>query len=490
MQDPPIAWSVGGSDSGGGAGIQADVRTFADFGVHPATVVTTVTAQNTVTMAGAHAVPAATVRGQLEALAGDLPADAIKIGALGSPENAAAVLGFLAGIPDSEAPLVVWDPVRRATVGGDLGGLPDETLDALLRRADVVTPNLVEVEAWGIGGGDAAAAARALRRRGARAAFVTGGHGDRPGTDFYSGGDGDFAVRGEPFAGDGAHGGGCSLASALAAARLREPDAVSAPVLAHMYVHQGLRALAQGAAAPGGGRPPLPHLGWPGDVRDLPRVYGGEPAAAPPLPRLSHAVGLYAVVGSSRWVRRCVRLGVDTVQLRIKDVGGEALRAAVDESVAATRGSGTRLFVNDYWREAIRAGAYGVHLGQEDLDSADLGAIADAGVRLGVSTHSYHEIARAHAVAPSYIAIGPIYATTTKPMKFAPQGVDRLRRWVRLLAPLYPLTAIGGIDIDRAPGVAATGVGSLAVVRAITEAADPAAATAALRRAMEGAEGN
>ena len=149
-----------------------------------------------------------------------------------------------------------------------------------------------------------------------------------------------------------------------------------------------------------------------------------------------------------------------------------------------TEGSGTRLFVNDHWQEAIRTGAYGVHLGQEDLETADLAAIAHAGIRLGVSTHSYFELARAHAVRPSYVAIGPIWATTTKPMKFAPQGIGRLRRWVGLLASLYPLTAIGGVSTERVPAVMATGVGSVAVVRAITEASDPKAAVARLRAAM------
>ncbi|MXY56350.1 MAG: thiamine phosphate synthase, partial [Gammaproteobacteria bacterium] len=235
---------------------------------------------------------------------------------------------------------------------------------------------------------------------------------------------------------------------------------------------------------PGAGRPPLPHLGWPGDAEDLPRVVDAGRDIGATFPPLSHPIGLYAVVGSVDWVRRCVELRVDTVQLRVKDLPAPALRHAVAESVAATGGSSTRLFVNDFWREAIDAGAYGVHLGQEDLTDADLPAIAAAGLRLGVSTHSYYEIARAHAIAPSYVAIGPIFATTTKPMKFAPQGIARLRRWVNLLKPRYPLTAIGGIDVERVSGVMASGVGSIAVVRAITEAADPAVAVADLRAAM------
>ena len=283
----------------------------------------------------------------------------------------------------------------------------------------------------------------------------------------------------------GAHGGGCSLSSALAAAHVRE-DEDSAPVLAHMYVRQGLRELATKAEAPATGRPALPHLGWPGQFEDLPKVVDvGKELPHGRFPPLDQPIGLYAVVPDVDWLKRCVELGLDTVQLRVKDIPSTVRRRVVAESVEATRDTPTRLFVNDYWREAVEAGAYGVHLGQEDLSDADLPTLARTGIRLGVSTHSYYEIARAHACAPSYIAIGPIYTTTTKPMKFDPQGLARLQRWVELLKDHYPLTAIGGIDTERAPGVMATGVGSIAVVRAITEAENPAAAVAQLRAAMD-----
>ncbi len=478
-----VAWSIAGSDSGGGAGVQSDVRTFQDFGVHPASVVTCITAQNTVALTESHVLPAAVVRAQIEALRTDLAPDAIKIGAFGSAENAAAALDFLHALAPAQRPFVVWDPVQTATVGGNLGTLPGRTVDALLAAADVVTPNAAELAGLGVDASDHATAANSLRARGVGAVLVTGGHERAPGTDFWASSERAFSLVGDSFPSRGAHGGGCALASALAAARLCEDDAESAPVLAHMYVRQGLRALAHGRAAPGAGRPPLPHLGWPGNVADLPGVFDGQQARHA-FPRLSHPIGLYAVVATPEWVRRCVDYGVDTVQLRLKNASPGELRRAVSTCVAATEGSGTRLFVNDHWQEAIRAGAYGVHLGQEDLETTDLAAIADAGIRLGVSTHSYFEIARAHAVAPSYVAIGPIWATTTKPMKFAPQGVERLRRWVRLLAPLYPLTAIGGISAERVPSVMATGVGSVAVVRAITEAPEPRAAVAQLRTAM------
>ena len=483
---PPIAWTIAGSDSGGGAGIQADIRTFHDFGVHGASVVTCVTAQNTTALTDNHVVPKATVGAQLHALRDDLPPAAIKIGALGSNDNAAAVLDFLGTLPDDHRPFVVWDPVRHASVGGALGVLPDDTIDAFTRCVDAVTPNAEELaDTWKIDAKDAARATGLLSNRGAKRVYLTGGHGDSPGVDHWQSPERSFSIHGDALPGRGAHGGGCSLSSALAAARVRE-DEDSAPVLAHMYVHQGLRAIAEAHVdSPGAGRPPLPHLGWPADIEDLPRVVDVGRTGRPAFPALSHPIGLYAVVDGADWVRRCVEMQIDTVQLRVKDLPAPALRRAVGESVAATVGTNTRLFVNDFWREAIDAGAYGVHLGQEDLIGADLAAIAGAGIRLGVSTHSYYEIARAHGIAPSYVAIGPIYATRTKPMKFAPQGIARLKRWVDLLKDRYPLTAIGGIDLERTPGVMATGVGSIAVVRAITEAPHPVQAVADLRTAMQ-----
>jgi len=146
------------------------------------------------------------------------------------------------------------------------------------------------------------------------------------------------------------------------------------------------------------------------------------------------------------------------------------------------------LFINDFWEEAIAAGAYGVHLGQEDLQTADINAIREAGLRLGVSTHSYFEIATAHSLKPSYIALGPIYATTSKVMPFDPQGLSQLQHWVELLGEQYTLTAIGGIDVRRAKDVLTTGVGSAAMISAITQADDVEATVAELIALHEAAQ--
>ncbi|MCI4039009.1 thiamine phosphate synthase, partial [Klebsiella pneumoniae] len=153
--------------------------------------------------------------------------------------------------------------------------------------------------------------------------------------------------------------------------------------------------------------------------------------------------------------------------------------------VAACQGSHTQLFINDHWREAIEAGAYGVHLGQEDMDTADLAAIAAAGLRLGLSTHSVAELDRALSVHPSYIASGAIFPTTTKHMPTAPQGLDKLCEYVKQ-AGGTPVVAIGGIDLNNARAVLATGVSSLAAVRAVTEAANPEAVVKAFQALWDG----
>ena len=196
---------------------------------------------------------------------------------------------------------------------------------------------------------------------------------------------------------------------------------------------------------------------------------------------LTHPIGFYPVVPTAAWVERLLSWGVRTVQLRIKtadhapaDISAEVI-AAIEAGKAVP---GAQVFINDHWQLALQAGAYGVHLGQEDLDTADIEALRSAGIRLGLSTHTPEELARAKAVQPSYLAIGPIYPTTLKVMPYAPVGLENLQAWAKLAAP-YPVVAIGGISLERMPGVLACGVDDMAVVSAVTLAADPHQATLA-----------
>lgn len=203
---------------------------------------------------------------------------------------------------------------------------------------------------------------------------------------------------------------------------------------------------------------------WPDQPIDFGVGAWPRQDAFPPCP---HQLGLYAVLPDAAWVGRMAHAGVPTVQLRFKSDDRGAIRREIEAAVRAVEGTSARLFINDHWEDAIAAGAYGLHLGQEDLAEAPLSLIRDSGIRLGVSTHGYAEMLLADQVSPSYLALGAVFPTTLKRMVTAPQGPGRLQAYARLMQA-YPLVAIGGIDLDRLPGVLASGVGSVAVVRAIT----------------------
>jgi thiamine-phosphate pyrophosphorylase len=213
---------------------------------------------------------------------------------------------------------------------------------------------------------------------------------------------------------------------------------------------------------------------WPVHASDFGQAPWPREAAFAPCPR---QLGLYVVAPDAPWVARLARAGVPTVQLRFKSADACDIAAEVAAAVKAVQGTSSLLFINDHWRQAIAAGAYGVHLGQEDLDglgNADLATIRQSGLRLGVSTHGYAEMLRADKVSPSYIAMGAVFPTTLKRMQTLPQGPGRLAAYARLMQH-YPLVAIGGIDLERLDAVLASGVGSVAVVRAVIAASDPEA---------------
>ncbi len=224
-------------------------------------------------------------------------------------------------------------------------------------------------------------------------------------------------------------------------------------------------------------------LRWP----DAPEDFGLQARPhARPFPPCPESLGLYAVLPDADWVGRMARAGVPTVQLRFKSPHAAAIRREVAAAVEAVRGTGALLFINDHWQDAIDAGAYGVHLGQEDLDAlapGTLEALRGAGLRLGVSTHGYAEMVRADAASPSYVAMGAVFPTTLKKMATVPQGVARLAGYARLMRG-YPQVAIGGIGAEQFGTVLATGVGSIAVVRALVNAPDPEAAARDLMQRM------
>jgi thiamine-phosphate pyrophosphorylase len=230
-----------------------------------------------------------------------------------------------------------------------------------------------------------------------------------------------------------------------------------------------------------GGFNPLKWPSRPEHFDLLPWTRNMNPKAFAECPK---RLGLYAVMSDADWVKKMVDAEVPTVQLRLKSNDKKLIHKQIVQSVDAVKGSKTLLFINDYWQEAIEVGAYGIHLGQEDLETADLDAIRSAGLRLGLSTHGYAEMVYADRLCPSYIAMGAVFPTNLKKMATVPQGLGRLYKYAQLMSH-YPLVAIGGIDEGSIHAVAQSGVGSVAVVRAINGANDPKAAVLRLQELMK-----
>jgi thiamine-phosphate pyrophosphorylase len=182
----------------------------------------------------------------------------------------------------------------------------------------------------------------------------------------------------------------------------------------------------------------------------------------------------YPIVPDSLWAARLAKAGARTIQLRAKGLKPQEAKREIAASLEVLKPYGAHLVVNDYWQEAIEEGASHIHLGQEDLDTADLATIRKAGLNLGISTHDESELERALALQPAYIALGPIYPTTLKAMRFAPQGLETITLWKERIGSM-PLVAIGGITLEKAPALFAAGADCLSVVSDITSHPNPEA---------------
>lgn len=494
MAAKAIVWSIAGSDSGGGAGIQADLLTMRAFGVHGCSLITAITAQSSVEVARVELVSEQMLAAQWQTLLADLPPVAIKIGLVASRAQQQQLTTLLATLPTT-IPVII-DPVLIASCGDTLTLEPgSDALPELYRFASLLTPNLPELAALtGLAvttPDEIITATACLLAQGVRAVLVKGGHASgckQLALDYLASATQQYWLASPRIDTEHNHGTGCSLASAIASGLALGYPLDDAIVLAKAYLNRGLSA----AYATGQGAGTLNHLPLPVAVEHFPlwlntaqvqALYQGAsladlmPSSAAFAPLEQQEMGLYPVVDSVAWLKRLLPLGVNTIQLRIKTAADQQqLSAEIAAAIALAKQYQAQLFINDHWQQALQLGAYGVHLGQEDLVTADLNALQQAGIRLGVSTHGYAELLRAKALQPSYIALGHIFPTKTKQMPSQPQGVARLAQYVPLAAP-YPTVAIGGINAERLAAVAATGVNSIAVVTAITEAADPERAT-------------
>ena len=480
----PVVLTIAGSDCASMAGIQMDIRTLVAMGVHGAAAITANTAQNNREVLAIHPVDSEVLADQLRAVAA-MPIAAIKVGLIPSREQLTAICNFVknssaverhSDIKSSGAPLVL-DPVLAGSCGDTLteSDLTIALKSELLPLCTLLTPNRPEAEQLSgrpiRNSDDAEATAQALLATGVKAVLLKGGHSEGPlSQDFFCSEEQTFWLSSPRLTTDHSRGTGCALSSAIAAALALGYALADAVVIGKMAINQGLR---QGyAIADDGGPVAISH--FPNQQYDLPlltRSANVDPDTAAFPPCADTSLGLYPIVDRAAWLARLLPTGITTVQLRVKDLEGKALRQEIAEAIEIGRHYNCRLFINDHWQLAVELGAYGVHLGQEDLDDADIEAIHRAGLRLGISSHCHYEVARAHTFNPSYIACGPIYHTNTKDMPWTPQGPAGLSYWQKMLD--YPLVAIGGINRERMPGVAVTGVSGVAMITAITQADDP-----------------
>ncbi len=494
MTNVPIVWSISGQDSGGGAGLSADQRAADAAEVHLCPVVAALTAQSSVAVESVHPVPPEQLHAQLEALANDLTPRAIKTGLLGSVANVRVVTQWVDRLRQRGPLALVVDPVLRASTGESFANvaLVEAYRRELLPRATVVTPNRREAAVLLLRHDhDVPDQARALRTLGAEAVCITGGDADEATARDYwhsAHAQGWLALPRRPAA--NTHGTGCTFATALAAALARGFVPADAAVIAKMLTTSGLHADARN---PGGGAGPVrPRHGFITDRSLLPTLRDRD---LPPFTRSAAepVQGLYAITDSADHLASLVAQGVRTAQLRLKRAEAEAegpwqarLLDQVTRSRAAAQAHGATLIVNDHWQQAAALGVNFVHLGQEDLlalndeDRQQLARARSAGLRLGVSSHSLWELARAAAWQPDYIACGPVWPTLTKAMPWRSQGLHNLAWWAAM-SPA-PVVAIGGIlEPLQLADTAAAGATAGCVVRGLQ--ADARLAPPAWRRA-------
>lgn len=472
-ESKPVVWSYAGLDNSGMAGQIADIRTIEALGGHACCVTTAITAQNSQRVVAIYPSTKEQLESQLKALYELGEPNAIKVGLLPSEESLEGIITFL---EQAEKPIkVVLDPVVESSSGTQF--MPEEILEQLenlLRLVTVFTPNVDELarltgqEINSVE--DIESQAKKLLESGASAVLVKGGHWySEQASDFFVNGQHQFWMHSNRQETDNTRGTGCVLSSAIATALALDYSVEDAVVIGKMALNHGLR----NSYAVGDDKGPLAVQSWPTDEQDMPRLTKQYAFNRFHFPSLKNQrLDLYPVVDSAKWLERLLTLGISTIQLRVKDLKDKELENEIVAATKIAKQYNVKLFINDYWQLAIKHGAFGVHLGQEDLDDADIAAISKAGLHLGISTHCFYEVARAHAIQPSYLACGPVYHTDSKQMPWIPHGIGNLGYWNSLMQS-YPWVAIGGINTDRIAEVASTGVSGIAMISAITKAQKP-----------------
>jgi hydroxymethylpyrimidine kinase/phosphomethylpyrimidine kinase/thiamine-phosphate diphosphorylase len=471
VKEKPIVWTISGSDCSGGAGIAADIKTGHALGIEVCHLITANTVQNANHLVSINPVSSETLQQQAKILIDDKPPSVIKIGLIANLEQVTWLTKLLAGLKANYPKIsVVFDPVGQASVGGSFSTLQREDLTLLFRYIDVITPVELAIK---------------IAELGVASVIVKGGHSAVLDNDGLQVSD-DYCLhhveqssisyqlsspRINTFY---SHGGGCSFASALAAFLAHGYLLRDAFTLTKAFINQGLAKSVTASMKKTDYYGAFEQTHWPNSADFFPRISSNlvkKYQQLPPFPSLAlsdNKLGLYPVVDSLYWLKRLLPLGLNIIQLRLKNKTDIELEKLIIAAIAISQPYKTRLFINDYWQLAIKHHAYGVHIGQEDLQNANLTKIHQSGLHLGISTHGCYEFLLAQQLQPSYLAIGAIFPTKTKNMSGQIQGVENLQQLLKLASNI-PVVAIGGINHQRAERLWQTGVDSIAVVTAITE---------------------
>lgn len=469
---------IGGIDPTAHAGVLQDIKVANYFKVDCAAVISANTVQNDRDFIALNAVEDAIFYEQFTEIVNSHKPQVIKSGVLASVAQIKMLSKFLQANPQVK---YICDPVIATSSGGMLmsADIISVFKQQLLPLCYLLTPNLPEAAILlndeSINQKPYVEIAHTLKSLyGIQYVLLKGGHAlvknqrscdyltlaSQQGVHYQSKAVYEGNIRGT----------GCALASSIAALVAQGQEITEAICIAKYHLSQQMDKAVND----------LPQLEvknlsyYAQDAMDhanyLPEV-SYQKAEHKKFPQMYHPIGFYPVVDHVDWVEKLAKLGVRTIQLRLKDLSPDALEAQIKKANNVAKAYNLSLFINDHWQLAIKHQCFGVHLGQEDLDTANLHEIAQAGSRLGVSTHNYVELARALTFKPSYVALGPIYPTTTKEMKFNEQGLDKLRIW-RKLCQETPLVAIGGIFEPQMADVWQCGVDGVAVVSYITKAQD------------------
>ncbi|MED7789220.1 bifunctional hydroxymethylpyrimidine kinase/phosphomethylpyrimidine kinase [Francisella sp. 19X1-34] len=475
-----ILLTIGGSDSSSGAGIQADIKTASDIGVNIATVVSCVTAQNSMTILDIQEVSANSFSQQLNAIVDDFRIKVIKSSVLVSIEQIDILINFIKTFKEV---IYICDPIMFSTTGKQLVSrdVVEYARLNLYPLADILTPNLDEARVL-LGNKDfleledSYNIAKVIQKKYlCNNVFLKGGHSTEKDicTDVYYSNNGfNYSLVSTKYQENiKIRGTGCTLSSAIASFLVQGFDINNSLVLAKLYITNAIKNSQRLAI----GTDYLAIKDSFSFNRDFPRIYFDKKFSDLRFKSINK-IGFYPIVDDANKIPRLAKLGVKTIQLRIKERDIGYVEKNIIKAIEYQNKYQLQLFINDYYQLAIKHNAFGIHLGHEDLldlfhtDYETLFKISNSNIALGLSTHDYYELAIALAIKPSYIALGPIYPTTTKQMKFEPQGLAKIYQWLDILD--VPLVVIGGIKKEHLNDIKNIGADGISVVSLVDEISD------------------